>query len=251
VSDQYGGRGGGWHTPWGSGVRAPGLRSGPARGRVLTAASRSQLPEKYFGEGITVLGDKLYQLTWRSNRCRAAPPPLCRTSLCPPVACPSDGIGCFGRRGFIYDKESLKLLGDFSYAHEGWGFTTDGKQLIVSDGTAVLHFWDPETLAETRQLTVRYLGKRTGELMKLSRLNDLQWWKGRILANIWELDRLAVINPESGIVERFIELKGCSPPPPSIWTRLVPPPVLNGHVSSACWTRRTSTSGSSPSPTAA
>jgi len=160
-------------------------------------------------------------------------PPLCRTSLRPPVACPSDGIGCFGRRGFIYDKESLKLLGDFSYAHEGWGFTTDGKQLIVSDGTAVLHFWDPETLAETRQLTVRYLGKRTGELMKLSRLNDLQWWKGRILANIWELDRLAVINPESGIVERFIELKGSSSLSLVLRGHAASlPPVLTGHVSS-------------------
>jgi len=138
-----------------------------------------QLPKRHFGEGMCVLGDKAYQLTWRSNV------------------------------GFIYDKTTLALKGQFQYQHEGWGITSDGSQLIVSDGTAYLHFWDPDTCKPVRdKLLVRYLGKKTGVMTPLRRLNDLQWVKGKIYANVWEFDRVAVIDPETGIVERFIELKG-------------------------------------------
>lgn len=140
--------------------------------------SYRQLPERHFGEGVCVLGQRLFQLTWRSNI------------------------------GFIYDKDTLELQGQFEYKHEGWGMTTDGKQLIVSDGSAYLHFWDPDTFEETRKVLVTHLGKKSGVMMPLRRLNDLTYVKGKVYANIWEFDRIAVIDPETGLVERFIEMKG-------------------------------------------
>ncbi|EKX36245.1 hypothetical protein GUITHDRAFT_145929 [Guillardia theta CCMP2712] len=158
-------------------------------GKVLQYRS---LPTRHFGEGITVLGNKLYQLTWRSNV------------------------------GFVYDKDTLELLDDFHYDHEGWGLTNNGKELIMSDGSATLYFHDAETLKETRKMTVRYLAKRSGEMTPLRRLNDLQWVKGKVFSNIWEADRIAVINPDTGIVERFIDLKGMldeSDPWIQKWTR--------------------------------
>lgn len=142
-----------------------------------TTAFRS-LPNRYFGEGITVVGDRLYQLTWTSNV------------------------------GFVYDKRSFELLGQFEYDHPGWGLTNDGTSLIVSDGSPYLYFYNPETFVQERKLLVRYLGRKSGEMTPLRRINDLQFVKGKIYANIWETERLAVIDPDSGLVERFIELKG-------------------------------------------
>mmetsp|Transcript_30770 Transcript_30770/g.77533 ORF Transcript_30770/g.77533 Transcript_30770/m.77533 type:complete len:400 (-) Transcript_30770:95-1294(-) len=137
-----------------------------------------QLPSKFFGEGIVGLGDKIFQLTWRT------------------------------KVGFVYDRESMELIGQWKYDYEGWGMTTDGKSLIVSDGTATLHFLDPETLQETRTLVVRSKGFKSGQMAPLRRLNDLQWVKGDIYANIWESDRIAVIDPDTGVVWRMIECKG-------------------------------------------
>lgn len=137
-----------------------------------------ELPDRYFGEGIVIIGERLYQLTWTS------------------------------KVGFVYDKTSLKLIDQFSYDHQGWGATTDGEGIIISDGSPYLYFYNPDTFELQKKLLVKYLGRKSGEMTPLRRLNDLQYINGKIWANIWETDRVAVINPSSGFVERFVELNG-------------------------------------------
>ncbi len=130
------------------------------------------LPEDYFGEGITILGEKIYQLTWKEQT------------------------------GFIYNKETFQLTGVFSYPHEGWGMTHDGTYLIISDGTSILHFMDPLTLEEVKQVTVH------DQQMPVHQLNELEYVQGRIYANIWQTDCIAIIEPESGKVIAWIDLSG-------------------------------------------
>lgn len=131
---------------------------------------RERLPRRYFGEGIAVFRDKIIQLTWQSQT------------------------------GFVYDKTTFRLLKEFKYPGEGWGLTHDGKQLIMSDGTATLRFLDPNTFAETRRITVRDGGRDIVEL------NDLEFIHGRIFANIWYSDSIAVISPETGQVTGWLDL---------------------------------------------
>jgi glutamine cyclotransferase len=138
-------------------------------GNVLQQTSL--LPE-YFGEGIAVLGDRIYQLTWTT------------------------GVG------FIYDKKTLALLREFRYGIEGWGMTHDGKSLIVSDGSSTLYYWDPQTLREVKRLTVTEGGK------PVPNLNELELVEGEIYANIWQQDRIARISPETGKVTGWIDMKG-------------------------------------------
>lgn len=130
------------------------------------------LPEKYFGEGLTIFDDKIIQLTWRS------------------------------RVGFVYDKKSFKLVKKFNYSTEGWGITHDGKSLIMSDGTDNLYFLDPETFEEIKRVKVF---DRNGPV---NRLNELEYVKGEILANVWLANRIARISPETGEVLGWIDLKG-------------------------------------------
>jgi glutamine cyclotransferase len=130
------------------------------------------LPEQYFGEGITIFDDQIIQLTWKS------------------------GVG------FVYDRENFNLLELFTYAYEGWGITHDGQQLIVSDGTDMLHFWDPETLQETHQIHVY------DEFGPVTQLNELEFMNGEILANVWQTDTIVRINPDSGKVSGWIDLTG-------------------------------------------
>ena len=129
------------------------------------------LPNEYFGEGITVFDGKIIQLTWLSNK------------------------------GFVYDKESFDLLQNFSYQTEGWGITTDGSRLIMSDGTSSLYFLDPETFLEIGQVEVHDNGT-------VERLNELEYIKGKVYANIWLEDKIAIINPQTGQVEGWINLSG-------------------------------------------
>lgn len=151
---------------WGeSSLRQVGLESGI----VLRSVP---LEDQYFGEGITVLGDRIYQLTWQEGT------------------------------GFVYDKNSFERLQTFTYPHEGWGITHDGQRLIVSDGTSTIRFWDPNTLQETGRITVR---DNNGPL---NRLNELEYVNGEIWANIWMTDRIARIDPETGTVKGYIELSG-------------------------------------------
>jgi glutamine cyclotransferase len=137
-------------------------------GKVL---KRHNLPEKYFGEGITFCGKYLIQLTYQSNI------------------------------GFIYDMD-LRQVGSFNYPTEGWGLTFDGKHLILSDGTATLRWLDAGTFKMVKQITVTDQGR------PVPHLNELEFVKGEIFANIWETDTIARISPDTGDVLGWIDLAG-------------------------------------------
>ena len=147
-----------------------------------------KLPDQLFGEGITIFGERIIQLTWQS------------------------GIG------FVYDKNSFELLKEFHYPTEGWGITHDGKRLIMSDGTSTLHFLDPETLEEIGRIKVY---DQDGPV---TRLNELEYVRGEIYANVWQTDRIARIAPDTGNVIGWIELAGILSPE----DRSEPVDVLNG-----------------------
>jgi len=136
---------------------------------------RYDLPKQYFGEGITDWGDDLYQLTWRSGTC------------------------------FVYDRASFRLLHTFHYQGEGWGLTHDEKYLIMSDGTAKLRILDPASFKQLKRITVKYKGH------PVENLNELEYICGEIYANVWMSDRIAIISPKSGKVERWLDLSGILP----------------------------------------
>src|SRR5688572_22403616 len=133
------------------------------------------LPQ-YFAEGLTSWGSDLIQLTYQTQV------------------------------GFVYDRATLKLKSSFPYTGEGWGLTHDGKRLIVSDGTANLRFWDPVTFRETGRLAVRERGQPVRDL------NELEYVRGQIFANIWHTDRIARISPATGDVVGWIDLKNLLKP---------------------------------------
>jgi len=135
-----------------------------------------QISSQYFGEGIVDWKDKLIELTWK------------------------DQIG------FVYGIDDFETRGEFAYQGEGWALTRDDKRLIMSDGTSRLRFIDPETLKETGGVTV------TDEGRPVDQLNELEWVKGEILANIWQTDRIARIDPATGKVKGWIDLTGLLPP---------------------------------------
>lgn len=146
------------------------------------------LDEQYFGEGITVLGDKIYQLTWQSQT------------------------------GFIYDQENFTQIGEFTYATEGWGLTHDGAQLIMSDGTNILTFLDPGTLAVSGSVAV------FDQTTPVMRLNELEYIDGEIFANVWQTNLIARIDPATGQVTGWIDLTGLLP----VESLTQPVDVLNG-----------------------
>jgi glutamine cyclotransferase len=147
-----------------------------------------EIPFKFFGEGVTIYLDKIIQLTYRSNV------------------------------GFVYDKESFKMIQTFSYSTEGWGITHDGSRLIMSDGTATLHFLHPETFEQISRIEVY------DDSGPVARLNELEYVQGEIYANIWKTDRIARIMPETGRVIGWIDLKGIL----STEDRTEPVSILNG-----------------------
>lgn len=130
-------------------------------GKVL---QQKDLDKKYFGEGITVLNGKIYQLTWQD------------------------------KIGFIYNMAGLKQEKSFDVPHEGWGITNDGKQLIISDGTNIIRFYDPGTLKETSRISVQ---DNNG---MLSNINELEWIDGYIYANVWQTNYILKIDPSNGNV---------------------------------------------------
>ena len=138
----------------GTGIRG---QSSLRRVELETGLVRQQqvLPSQYFGEGITIFGDRIVQLTWQS------------------------------RLGFVYDKTSFQLVQQFSYPTEGWGITHDGSRLIMSDGTENLYFLDPETFAELDRIEVH------DEQGPVVRLNELEYVRGDVYANVWQTDRIA------------------------------------------------------------
>ncbi|MCC6178531.1 MAG: glutaminyl-peptide cyclotransferase [Chloroflexi bacterium] len=133
------------------------------------------LANDVFGEGLALVGDRLVQLTWRS------------------------------KQGFIYDRDSLGLLGSFHYDTEGWGLTYDGASLILSDGTDTLTFLDPESYLPVRTLAVTLDGR------PLRDINELEWIDGEIWANVWHSDTIVRIDPTSGQVTRTLDMSGLLP----------------------------------------
>jgi glutamine cyclotransferase len=133
------------------------------------------ISSQYFGEGIIDWGDKLIQLTWKNQI------------------------------GFVYGVDDFETRGEFTYAGEGWALTRDDKRIIMSDGTSRLRFLDPETLKETGGITV------TDEGRPVDQLNELEWVKGEIYANIWQTDRIVRIDPATGKVKGWIDLTGLLP----------------------------------------
>jgi glutamine cyclotransferase len=121
-------------------------------------------------------------------------------------------------RGFVYDRDTFKLIREFSYDTEGWGLTYDGKSLILSDGTNVLTFLDPENFTPTRRLSV----KNDGEALQL--LNELEYIDGEIWANVWHTDQIVRIDPASGQVKSYLDLTSIFPHS----QRSDPEAVLNG-----------------------
>jgi glutaminyl-peptide cyclotransferase len=136
---------------------------------------RRDVPAPYFGEGIVVFGDALYQLTWKN------------------------GVA------FVYDKQSFAPRREFRYDGEGWGLTSDGTQLFMSDGSATIRVLDPQTFGVLRTIAVNENGS------PVRNLNELEWVKGELWANVWTTDRIARIDPQSGAVVGWINLTGLLP----------------------------------------
>jgi glutamine cyclotransferase len=143
----------------------------------LTSGKVEQIevvPPPFFGEGVTVFGDRIFQVTWQS------------------------------RVGFVYDKATLRPQRKFNYATEGWGLTHDGHRLIMSDGSRTLYYLDPETLEVNGRLEVRGGPALEGAM----RLNELEFVRGEIYANVWPTDYIVKIDPHSGEVTGWVNLSG-------------------------------------------
>ncbi|WP_116092449.1 glutaminyl-peptide cyclotransferase [Sphingomonas crusticola] len=145
-----------------------------ATGRIVQSIT---IPRPLFGEGIVDWGNRLYSFVWH------------------------------GGKGFIWTLPGLKAAGNWTYSGEGWAMTQDGRQIIMSDGTPVLRFLDPKTMKVTRRLTV------TAEGQPVALLNELEYVRGEILANVWQTALIARIDPNSGKVKGWIDLA-------ALWTRV-------------------------------
>ncbi len=136
---------------------------------------RVGVAREYFAEGMTVLNGKIYQVTWQEGR------------------------------GFIYDAETLQPEGNFSYEGEGWGLTDDERYLILSDGTNQIRFLDPTNFRVVRTISI------AENNLPLRNLNELEFVRGEIYANIWHDDRIVRIDPSTGRILGWINLAGLLP----------------------------------------
>jgi len=136
-----------------------------------TVLQQINLSSEYFGEGIVLYDNKIIQLTWRNNK------------------------------GFIYDKETFRFIDEFTYTTEGWGITFDGEHLIMSDGSSVLYYLDPDDYSVVRQVNV------TADGEAVAYLNELEYINGNIYANLWQTDRIAIIRPDGEVIG-WIDLEG-------------------------------------------
>jgi glutamine cyclotransferase len=134
------------------------------------------LSSEYFGEGLTILGHKAYQLTWQNHL------------------------------GFVYDLPTFHLINTFDYTGEGWGLTTDGHSLIMSDGTSQIRFLDPGTFAVQRTINVTLRGQ------PVTQINELEYIKGEIYANVWQTDNVLRIDPQTGNVLGVVDFSGLLSP---------------------------------------
>ena len=137
-------------------------------GKVL---KKTDVPEPYFAEGLALFDGKLFQLTWQEQK------------------------------GFIYDRDTFAPKGEFQYRGEGWGLTHDGKSLILSDGSHQLRFLDPETFQEQRKISVYDKDRR------IEKMNELEYVKGEIFANIWQEDRIVRVDPKDGKILGWIDMR--------------------------------------------
>ena len=137
---------------------------------------RIELAPSYFGEGITVVDGKIVELTYQTQA------------------------------GFVYDRSTFRLLRNFTYPGEGWGLTNDGKTIYMSDGTPQIRLWDPETLQERKRVTVREGSKA------IENLNELEYVRGEIYANIWQSNRIVRFRPSDGQVIAWIDMNGLLKP---------------------------------------
>jgi len=142
-------------------------------GRVLR---RVQVPDRYFAEGLAVIGGNAYQLTWQAHK------------------------------GFVYDEATFRLDHQFAYSGEGWGLATDGHWLILSDGTPQIRFLDPATFRVERAIQVAVRGQ------PVSQLNELEYIRGEIFANVWQTPYVVRIDPANGAVTGVIDFAGLLPP---------------------------------------
>lgn len=140
-----------------------------ATGRVK---KKVDVPRPYFAEGLAVMGDRAFQLTWQHQK------------------------------GFVYDADTFRLLREFSYDGEGWGLATDGRHLILSDGTPRLRFLEPQGFAVVRTLDVTEGGR------PVPHLNELEFIRGEIFANVWQTEEIARIDPATGEVRGRIDFAG-------------------------------------------
>ncbi len=148
-------------------------RVDPATGSVLQQIS---LNPEYFGEGITVFNHRVIQLTWQTQI------------------------------GFIYAQATLGQTSTFQYPGEGWALTNDGQHIYMSDGTDQIRIWDPATLAETGRISV-HDGSRA-----ITMVNELEYVRGLLYANIWQTNLVAIISPEDGHVAGWVDLTGLLTP---------------------------------------
>ncbi len=151
--------------------------------------NRRALGPQFFAEGCCVLNSKIYQITWNEQTC------------------------------FVYDSATLSPAGQFTYRGEGWGITTDGFSLIMSNGSSFISFINPNTFEVQRSIDVTI-----GGLQKIRNLNELEYINGKIYANIWMTDSIVVIDPRTGNVEGFINCSGLLP----LQLRKPTTDVLNG-----------------------
>lgn len=142
-------------------------------GKVL---KETRLAPELFGEGLAQVENRLIQLTWKSHK------------------------------GFVYNADTFHVAREFSYDTEGWGLTSDGKNLILSDGSSDLYYLDPQTFAVVKKLAVRMNGRPIPEL------NELEFIEGEIWANVWQTDLILRIDPSTGTVASFLNLTGILPP---------------------------------------
>jgi len=155
-------------------------------GRTL---QRIDIPREYFAEGLALVGDELLQLTWQHHL------------------------------GFVYDRKTFKQKRTFAYNSEGWGIAYDGtSRLVMSDGSDRLAFLDPKTLSPLKTMRVQDVGR------PVLNLNELEWVENEIWANVWQTDRIARINPNTGDVNAWIDLSSLFPRE----QRMPPADELNG-----------------------
>lgn len=148
-----------------------------ATGKVL---QKIDLPPPDYGEGIVAWKNRLIQLTWQSQR------------------------------GYVYDLHSFKRISQFSYPGEGWALTTDERRIYMSDGTATIRVLDPETLKQVDKIEVTAMGR------PLVNINELEWVKGRLYANVWLTQNIVQIDPANGKVVGVINLTGLAPDPQTL-----------------------------------